>query len=235
MKKVLKIIAAIGLSFAMTFPIYTLFYFVFSPNYSTLSLIMSIGSVAFFPLAKRIVFRNRTKNKSEDNKEQSKEKAEPEVAPALQENEEAKAETFCTRCKKEIPSESAFCPHCGNKLSVNKPLKAPKNDSKKQFISGKAVIVILIISVLLFISSILLVVIRPETKPGNTQTEETTPAEEFDYYIGNKSTKVYHDPDCKYLPTRANQVKIRKNRSGLATLNDYEPCWHCKPEPPKTN
>lgn len=74
---------------------------------------------------------------------------------------------------------------------------------------------------------------RNKLETEDTTPKETTSAKEFDYYIGNKSTKVYHDPDCKYLPSKANQVKIQKNRSGFAKLDDYQPCWHCQPEPPE--
>jgi hypothetical protein len=52
--------------------------------------------------------------------------------------------------------------------------------------------------------------------------------QDYDYYIGNKSTKKYHLPDCSYLPDIGNRVKIPESKIDT-TYSAYSPCGHCDP------
>lgn len=47
-------------------------------------------------------------------------------------------------------------------------------------------------------------------------------------YILNKNSLVYHDPDCKHLPDRENQIEIEYE--DIEHNPEYRPCGHCKPE-----
>lgn len=57
---------------------------------------------------------------------------------------------------------------------------------------------------------------------------DDAPIIESPTYILNKSTLVYHDPDCKYLPAEKNQVEIEY--ADIEHNPEYRPCGHCKPE-----
>lgn len=64
------------------------------------------------------------------------------------------------------------------------------------------------------------------SKNANAQTNPTEKTKE-DAYIGNKNTKVFHRPDCSYLPAEKNKVKF-STRSEAVELG-YAPCGTCKP------
>ena len=55
---------------------------------------------------------------------------------------------------------------------------------------------------------------------GNTSSAVTS-------YIGNSSTKIFHFPDCSYLPLKENQVTFSSRSSAIN--NGYSPCAHCNP------
>lgn len=143
--------------------------------------------------------------------------------PMPQDLESEANELACPACGKEISEEHQFCPYCGKKLSSN---------SKKTFFTTKTAFIILVVAAIALILTIILALVIPGCASSGSSEGEVTTAKKYSYYIGNKSTKIYHDPDCKYLPSKTNQVKIQKNLSGKRTLSDYEPCWHCQPEPP---
>ena len=148
----------------------------------------------------------------------------PEVVEQATQDFESKPEKpSCPHCNKEISEEHQFCPHCGKKAV---------KQLKKTFFTTETAFIILVVAAIALILTIILAVVIPGCASSGSSEGEVTTAKKYSYYIGNKSTKIYHDPDCKYLPSKTNQVKIQKNISGKRTLSDYEPCWHCQPEPP---
>ena len=54
------------------------------------------------------------------------------------------------------------------------------------------------------------------------------PEQEYTYYIGNKTTKKYHRPNCSYLPEPGNRITIPKSKIDT-TYKSYSPCGHCDP------
>jgi len=58
--------------------------------------------------------------------------------------------------------------------------------------------------------------------PAEEQSRTGTP------FVGNRSSHVYHRPDCKHLPEPDNRVSIWS--SEYATSQGYRPCEHCRPD-----
>ena len=69
---------------------------------------------------------------------------------------------------------------------------------------------------------------RSSGKQGiqSTLLPETEPPEP-DYYIGNKSSKVFHRPDCASLPAEKNQIRF--DTRAEAEEEGYSPCARCSP------
>ena len=60
---------------------------------------------------------------------------------------------------------------------------------------------------------------------STTSTKQTEPAEHR--YIGNKSSKKVHTPDCSFLPDKNNRIYFDDLDEALD--NGYEPCKKCHP------
>ena len=64
------------------------------------------------------------------------------------------------------------------------------------------------------------------SRSSTTSTRKATEPKE-QCYIGNKSSKKVHDPDCSYLPEEKNRVYFDDLDEALD--DGYEPCKKCHP------
>ena len=55
------------------------------------------------------------------------------------------------------------------------------------------------------------------------------PSKSADYYVGNKSTKVYHMPGCGYVKKIKANNKVIFDSIKKASSAGYSPCKKCKP------
>lgn len=66
---------------------------------------------------------------------------------------------------------------------------------------------------------------KPSEKPGDGW--DFPPPENSDGYIGNTSTKKFHEPSCSYLPDAANRTYFDTRDEALDA--GYSPCRRCCP------
>lgn len=69
------------------------------------------------------------------------------------------------------------------------------------------------------------IIVKTEKNP-TVQTNPTEATKEVSY-IGNKNSKVFHRPDCSYLPAGKNRVTFSTRSEAVDA--GYTPCGSCKP------
>lgn len=69
-----------------------------------------------------------------------------------------------------------------------------------------------------------------EETAGSSAPEEADGSSPAPRFIGNKSTHVYHRPDCRYLPELEQRVQLWSVEE--ARRYGFTPCQHCHPDRP---
>lgn len=70
-------------------------------------------------------------------------------------------------------------------------------------------------------SPILILPVKPQTE----DKEKITPK----FYIGNKQSKIFHNPECSYAKRMSDENKVIFNSSEEASNAGFRPCKRCKP------
>lgn len=71
---------------------------------------------------------------------------------------------------------------------------------------------------------------QPATPAITEYVQEEEPEEDIEeetYYIGNKNSNKFHDPDCKTLPSQKNRVSFSSYDEAINS--GYSPCKNCNP------
>ena len=71
-----------------------------------------------------------------------------------------------------------------------------------------------------------------ETPEKSTPPEGSpkAPASETPLYIGNRMSRIFHDPSCRYCATTSEKYRVQLNSLEDALSQGFKPCRRCLPE-----